>query len=53
MQKLFDFYPSAIKPMDEFFKNSDCDIIRNYDGRRAVEWAFMVESEAPTQWVTP
>lgn len=33
MQKLFDFYPSEIKSVSQFFKSSDCDIIRNYDGR--------------------
>lgn len=33
MQKLFDFCPTKEKPVSQFFKNSDCGIIRSHDGR--------------------
>lgn len=33
MQALFDFYPSEIKPLSEFFANSErCTIIRHHNG---------------------
>lgn len=33
MQRLFDFTPSDIKPLSEFFASEQCDIIRKLSGR--------------------
>lgn len=32
MQRLFDFTPSDIKPLNEFFASEQCDIIRKHSG---------------------
>jgi hypothetical protein len=45
MTILFTFVPSEAKPMDEFFNNEQCDIVRTYGSRSHGRGYFVVTKE--------